>query len=227
MRNRIAIGLGLAAVAAAGLARRDYRQWRALGDGGLPPNLRGWIRVTGLRLRKGDPMDLSVFDVKEGKAHLPPDVPERAQPRPPIAPWPIPHRQTDQFAATASRERLQQAFDDAVTANSDLFDYRLSHFELRNQAITLCEHARHSPHALRTHGETAHIHPSDGSMHMVFSNDDAITVVEKGWGERHPLAGLIPKGPPASYLLIYAPRDDKEVEVVTTLLDASMRHIRS
>lgn len=37
-------------------------------------------------------------------------------------------------------------------------------------------------------GEIVHVHHSDRSMHMNLHPDDAKVVLEKGWGERHPLA---------------------------------------
>jgi len=50
-------------------------------------------------------------------------------------------------------------------------------------------------------------------MHMIFGPSDARTVIEKGWGERHPLSGVYP-GLPVTYLMIYAPRDQEEVAMV-------------
>lgn len=37
-------------------------------------------------------------------------------------------------------------------------------------------------------GEVCHSHPSDGSLHLVLHPADVRAVLEKGWGERHPLA---------------------------------------
>jgi hypothetical protein len=44
-------------------------------------------------------------------------------------------------------------------------------------------------------------------------------VVEAGWGEPHPMArlGLVPP----SALLVYAPRDEHELAVVTMLVEAA------
>ncbi|WP_052407664.1 luciferase domain-containing protein [Allokutzneria albata] len=71
-----------------------------------------------------------------------------------------------------------------------------------------------------TQGEVAHIHPSDGSMHMIFSPTDAITVLEAGWGERHPLAGNYPNMP-VPYVFVYSPRTVEQADVVRQLLEAA------
>lgn len=73
--------------------------------------------------------------------------------------------------------------------------------------------------------EFAHIHPPvDGSLHMVLPPHIIRQVVERGWGEPHPVAkmGLIPP----TTLMVYGPRDPGEVEVVMTLLKASWSYAR-
>jgi hypothetical protein len=68
--------------------------------------------------------------------------------------------------------------------------------------------------------EFAHIHPaSDGSFHMVLSPRDSEEVVDKGWGELHPLT--VEKKIAASIVMIYAPRDDLEIKVVLTIAKAA------
>lgn len=50
-----------------------------------------------------------------------------------------------------------------------------------------------------------------------------VLVIEKGWGERHPLSGvsnIIPL--PKEYLIIYAPRDEEELEVVERIMLAAV-----
>lgn len=42
--------------------------------------------------------------------------------------------------------------------------------------------------------ELAHIHLTEGSLHVVLSPQDARQVVEKRWGELHRLAGLFYRG---------------------------------
>ena len=71
--------------------------------------------------------------------------------------------------------------------------------------------------------EFAHIHPpSDGSLHMTLPPDIVAQVVENGWAELHPLAGQF--GLPGNIVMVYGPRDENELAVVTDLLQASHDH---
>lgn len=216
-----AAGLGLIVV------RRDYRAWRALGDGGLPGNFEGWLRVTYLRMKKGDPLSDRQLRKEIGTAgdhgYLD-SLPERNGPRPKIAPWPIPHRQCDQFIASGVRRNLDGLFDEIVAKNSDVVHYKQSYFERHSAAVTLCADSPRHPYVQLGQGEIAHIHPRDGSMHMIFSPSDALKVIEGGWGERHPLAG-VGRLIPSTYIYVYPPRDEAELEVVSRLLDASVAYM--
>jgi hypothetical protein len=68
------------------------------------------------------------------------------------------------------------------------------------------------------------VHPSDGSMHMILSRTDVRTVIERGWGELHPLAGVM-LNLPATYVLIYSPRDMGELAVGARILNAAISHM--
>lgn len=210
------------------VAYRDYRLWLALGKGGLPSNLGGWLLVTRMRLQKRDPLEIDMYAPEIGRAddhaYLG-DLPQRNGPRPKIAVWPIPHRQLNQFIATGMRKKLDEAFDNAVSANAELVHYKMSFFEKHSPAITLCDPECGHAHAAAGQGETAHIHPGDGSMHMIFSVTDATKVIQSGWGERHPLSGGAVNVLPNTYLYIYPPRDEAELVVVERLLAASIAHM--
>ena len=205
----------------------DYRRWRALGVGGLPPTWRGWVRTTRWRMMMADPLALAPLRAQWGSAD---DIdtlsrlPTRAGGRPRIGPHPVPHRQLTDHAPASVRERLAAAFDEAVARDPARVRWALSHFELHNRAITLHEECCSHADALATHGEVAHIHPADGSMHMVLSASDAAHVVERGWGERHGLAGVA-LGLPLTYTLIYAPRDAGEVDVDAAILDSAIAYM--
>src|SRR4051812_12119347 len=58
--------------------------------------------------------------------------------------------------------------------------------------------------------EVAHVHPADHSLHVYLSPRDARLVIEKGWGQRFPILWLAP----SSWVMVYAPRDEKEVKIV-------------
>ena len=76
-------------------------------------------------------------------------------------------------------------------------------------------------------GEIAHAHLSDGSLHLTLHPADVKTVIEAGWGERHPLARSNwwwPWGTHMSsgYVIVYAPRDDKELGVAEEIVKAAI-----
>ena len=225
----IALVVTFVVLSAAGMiwGLRDYRAWIALGPGGLPQTFAGWVATTRLRLRKRDPIETSLYrffgDGRDDPSFID-TLPRRAGPRPRVAPWPIPHRQIDQFIGTESYQKLAALFDSAVEDNSAIVEYRLSFYEKHNLAVTLRDHKCGHAHAMLGQGEIAHIHPSDGSMHMIFTEADAKRVIEAGWGERHPLAGVRPRLP-TTYIYIYPPRDDVEVLIVESLLKAAIKHM--
>jgi hypothetical protein len=68
--------------------------------------------------------------------------------------------------------------------------------------------------------EFAHLHPHpDMSLHLTLPEYDVEHAIERGWAELHPVArdGLI--APTA--VMIFAPRDADELEVVCVIVDAS------
>lgn len=70
-------------------------------------------------------------------------------------------------------------------------------------------------------GEFGHVH-DEGSSHFILSVPDAAEVLEKGWGERHGMSG---KMTPLTYMFIYAPRNDEEVEEWKKIAEASAAFI--
>jgi len=84
-----------------------------------------------------------------------------------------------------------------------------------------CTEARHEPFLMSC--EFAHIHPAyDGSLHMALPPEIHHAAIENGWAEQHPLAGRY--GFSRQIVLVYGPRDEDELGVVTDLLKASHRY---
>ena len=76
------------------------------------------------------------------------------------------------------------------------------------------------PEAFLIAREFAHLHPApDHSLHAMLPLDFAQEAIDAGWAEPHPVArrGLIP----ATAVMLYAPRDAAEVDVVAALVRAS------
>jgi Family of unknown function (DUF5519) len=81
------------------------------------------------------------------------------------------------------------------------------------------------PEAFMVGREFAHLHPHpDQSLHMMLPLELVQRVVTAGWGEPHPVAamGLIPR----TAVMVYAPRDEAELGVVASLVEAAHRFAR-
>jgi hypothetical protein len=77
----------------------------------------------------------------------------------------------------------------------------------------MCTHCN----AFMVESEFAHFHPApDGSMHLGLPQRDVKKVIEQGWSEWHP---VVYKGwLPPNFIVVYAPRDDEEVEVIKKIV---------
>ena len=76
------------------------------------------------------------------------------------------------------------------------------------------------PEAFMIGAEFAHLHPDpDQSLHAMLPLELAAEAIAAGWAEEHPAArrGLIPP----TAVMLYAPRDDAEREVLASLVRAS------
>jgi hypothetical protein len=81
------------------------------------------------------------------------------------------------------------------------------------------------PEAFLIEREFAHLHPSpDHSLHAMLPLETASEAVEAGWAEPHPVAlrGLIPR----NGVMLYAPRDEAELDVIENLIRASHEFAR-
>lgn len=70
--------------------------------------------------------------------------------------------------------------------------------------------------------EFAHLHPEhDGSLHVALPLDLAADAIAQGWAQSHMWAGvrLAP-----GFVLVYGPRDEDELDVVTGIVEASYRY---
>ncbi len=144
------------------------------------------------------------------------DLPVRAGERP-LTRQPMPHQQLTQNAPRALQEALWErarALPGIRVAPS-----RVSVPGAR--AFLLEPGRRRGPaEAFIVEGEFAHLHPPcDGSLHLVLPPALAERVVERGWGEFHPLVaeGVLPP----TVVMIYGPRDEAELEVVWRIFLAS------
>jgi Family of unknown function (DUF5519) len=144
-------------------------------------------------------------------------LPTRAGPRPTTTPT-NPHTQLDQQPADPRviEELARRAFalPGVVEAPS-----RISVPGARALVLAPGEPAG-PPEAFLIEREFAHLHPDpDRSLHAMLPLETATEAVEAGWAEPHPVAlrGLIPP----TAVMLYAPRDAAELDVIERLVRAS------
>ena len=69
--------------------------------------------------------------------------------------------------------------------------------------------------------EFTHIHPLNiyggGSQHLSLIREECETVIEKGWGEYHPMDPIAFPEKTFGHIMVYAPRTKEELEVVKTI----------
>ncbi|KAF4969361.1 hypothetical protein FSARC_3387 [Fusarium sarcochroum] len=232
-RNRL-IAVGAVAGAIIGIpvfriAAEDYRGYLALGPGGPPHNVVGWIAQILMKPLKKEPYHTSCYDenaiAKAGSngnaAFLTEkDVPIREAPRPTIGKWTAPSRQLTDLAKKPIIERYQAFLSSLASESPSNLKVATSLAERRGPALFVASEGPWHPIARKTRGEIVHMHASDGSMHVNLAPKDAKLVMDRGWGQRHPLSGTV------LYLgnvMIYAPRNEEELEIVKGITRASVR----
>ncbi|MDR6808950.1 hypothetical protein J2Y45_006164 [Dyadobacter sp. BE34] len=208
---------------------KEYQSWVALGVGGLPHTVEGFRTLQSLNKKLRNPLDISQLVGKmgaTGDVKTLRDLPKRTGARPTIAPFAIPHRQTDQHNNTAIRDKQKALFDEVVAQNKSLVHIQKSYFERHNDAVFLNDSTKGNKTVVTaTHAEVGHLHPTDGSMHFSLSPSDTKEVLEKGWGELHGLAGQIYKPGsqlPSTYMMVYSPRTEGELVTIKKILEAAI-----
>lgn len=222
LSTTVALSLG-----GAFIAYRDYRAYIALGPHGLPDTFWGWytqLRMS-LKSRKDTtvpaPYDLeTVAGPHDRESFLPKTAVGGLSWRPgnkaPQVPgFVAPQRQLSDIASPAMKTAMFAYLDALVAANDEALQVQTSVLEGPVPAMGMRNFAemdrRNHPKILQsTRGEMCHIHPPDGSTHLIMSLVDQRRVIELGWGRRHRLSGGML---PWNYTFIYAPRDEEELAV--------------
>jgi hypothetical protein len=144
-------------------------------------------------------------------------LPQRAGPRPRTTPT-NPHTQLDQ-QPTDSRWGEQLAR--RVFALPGVVEEPSGISVPGARALVLApDEAAGPPEAFLIDREFAHLHPDpDHSLHAMIPTETVTEAVAAGWAEPHPVAlrGLIPR----NAVMLYAPRDEAEVNVIEGLVRAS------
>ncbi|MFQ5966540.1 MAG: hypothetical protein ACE5MI_02890 [Acidimicrobiia bacterium] len=142
-------------------------------------------------------------------------LPGRSGPKPKTNPW-MPHLQ------------LSDNAEDAVYRDLATWLFGLEHVEEGRSRVSLPSSRAawisesYGPINPVAEREFTHIHtePGPGSQHMGIPKQFADEILEKGWGEPHPMNEHVPD---YELLMIYAPRNDEELAAIKTII-ASAYH---
>lgn len=232
-----AAALGLLPVVS--LAADSYRGFLALGPGGLPHNVLGWLVQGVLQVfARHDTRDPSPLARPAVQALYAPhgrtsflrggaELPERQPPRPIVPGYVAPQRQTTDVGAPETVARMTAFLRAVAAANPDLLAIKPSGLEgVGTPALWLVEDGttvQVPAYMARIRGEIAHVH-HEGSSHVTLSPADAEVAVRRGWAERHMLSG-VKAALPWGYVLLYAPRDRSERDIWAGLVMAGCRFV--
>ncbi len=145
-------------------------------------------------------------------------LPLRVGPRPHTTDW-SPHIQQDQRAPP----EMQAALAARVYALPEVEERPTTVSAPGARAIWLKKVVPAGPADAFLGGrEIGHFHPWDGSLHIALPPAVAREAVAAGWAEVHPVAraGMAPE----HVVMLYGPRDTREVDIVFGLIASAVRH---
>ena len=229
--NYAVAAAAVVSAAAITVAYRDYRTYLSFGPHGLPDTFWGWYTQLKLRrLARNDVMGPPPYDLdevlKDSGAHatsgfLSKSLQPREGSRPTVPGFAAPQRQTTAIASETMKKRMFAFLDDLVRANEATLQSELSVLEGPVPALQLRAGVDKPEWLKRTRGEMVHVHPPDGSTHLMLSLADSQRVIEQGWGLRHKLSGTIV---PWNYTLMYAPRNETEFATWKGVVQAAVSY---
>lgn len=152
-------------------------------------------------------------------------IPPRAGPRPRTIPR-APHSQIDQLTTPVLRRELSELLVQAV-ATMDAVRLGPS---MRAPPGTIGfhlapGHPRGDDRCFLLGQEFAHVHvEDDGSLHAILPEPLRSDAIAAGWAEPHPLAGQPTVSPDT--VMLYAPRDRDEAEIIIDLLRQSLANAK-
>lgn len=203
-----------------------------LGRGGTPATWFGYISITVLDffcINK----TISMASTGTGTSYLS-SLPQRTGPRPNVVGI-APSRQEDCIPAISPIA----THSDFVSELHALAATHLSKFLIQDSFLegaipTLFALQPTSPSFAEFGNEIGHPHEKDGSMHLVMHPADTATVINAGWGERHPLCANNKKWwvdwhhahgdrpcAPGSLVLVWAPVNAEHKVVVMKCVRAA------
>ncbi|ORY25554.1 hypothetical protein BCR39DRAFT_499139 [Naematelia encephala] len=217
-------------VAAGGLAIagtlwivKDYHEWISFGTGGTPSTLAGYLKMRKWwfkRLWNGDDLRNPSALPKDGPRYLLRPVPRREGGRPELMSRTLPHRQKPEALEPQTKDVLFSLPTKLQSQRPDILVLAPSKTEggSADAIYAKADLASLNPEAASLQYEIAHVHPSDNSLHVMLAPFDARTLIETYWAESFPVHEIAPPG----WVMVYAPRDKREVELVEDIMKAAV-----
>ncbi|ETS73981.1 hypothetical protein PFICI_13847 [Pestalotiopsis fici W106-1] len=217
------------------VAYNDYRFYVSLGPHGMPDNFWGWKRQLSLapKARKDTTVPAPYDQAEAARAFGPNSAdtflkgPLQARPggRPEVCGFVAPQRQMTDRCSEDMKRAMNAYLDELVLENPNLLQRENSLLEGPVPAVQIKKGAPIPECLKKTRGELIHVHPPDGSTHLVLSLPDSARVIEQCWGQRHRLSG----GPILQwgYTLIYGPRNEEEFALWKQIVSAAARFTTS
>ncbi|PIB02578.1 hypothetical protein CB0940_01160 [Cercospora beticola] len=204
--------------------RKDYQDFLSLGPGGTPLTFTGYLKVKCLSIvALQDPFEAPPVPTRlaNSPGHLE-NLPKRAYPRP-LTRGIAPQRQTTQCSSPEIYSKLGAAIANMASCSGSRFELGTSCFEKYSTGIFSASPPRNQT----CRGEICHAHPSDGSLHLTLHPKDVKLVLERGWGQRHPLArgGFFERFVPVGFVMIYAPQTEEDIVHILQIVAAAAKFI--
>jgi hypothetical protein len=200
----------------------DYKAFLSLGPGGTPATPLGYLKIKLLSLLcLRDPLRAIPVPphFRPQKGYFNDDALAPRKGERPLVQGIAPQRQQTQKSDATIYKLLVARLQSLTQDPRNRLVERTSCFEKNSSGLFTS-----IPITRTCGGEICHAHPSDGSMHLTLHPSDAKLMLENGWGERHPLArgGWCRRFVPKEFVLIYAPRDEAELDVAMLIVAASI-----
>lgn len=204
-----------------------YTDWFNLGPHGLPVNVLGYGADKFLQKIKVDTRDTSVFAPESEKAahwakrtapggnisYLS-SVNLKSRNRPEVLPYVVPQLEVE---GNEDIVPVLKSYVEDMADRDARFTMKPSNYESGHIDSVWLKRK----HSWQMVGEFGHVH-QEGSSHFILSVPDAREVLEKGWGERHGMAGRMT---PLTYMFVYAPRNEDELKEWKKIAKASAAFI--
>jgi hypothetical protein len=201
---------------------KDYYAFLNLGPGGTPQTPLGYLKIKLLSLiclrDSLCPIKISPhFRPQQG--YFSTDALAKREGERPVVRGIAPQRQQTQKSDKTIYGKLVKRSRALAAESKNRLTERTSCFEKHSTGLFTSKPLVHT-----CDGEILHAHPSDGSLHMTLHPADVNLIIEYGWGERHPLArgGWCRKFVPREFVLVYAPRDEAEVDILIKIIAAGV-----